>query len=217
MPLGRLCGALADQTFPARPPRGSPKSSCRCYRKRSAKRPWPLRVPARLARSFSRCPPELRSRRSRGSQRGGGPGARVCVCWEGGLPRGRRSASASPPPVRTARPCPRRRPEPPRSSLAFASRVSCSSPSPGRAPGAAAERLAAGEQLRARTGAGGGGRVRGGRAGERRARRRRPPSSRLLACSPPPALCSLPPLPGVIDPSRAPPLPLSLPPRPFCA
>lgn len=144
---------------------------------------------------------------------GGGPGARVCVCWEGGPPRGRPCASASPSPGAHGRPRPRRRPEPPPSSLAFASRVSCRPPSPGRAPGAAAEQLPAGERLRARTGAGGGGLVRGGRAGERRARRRRPPSRRSLSRSPPPALRSLPPLPGVIDPSRAPPLPPPL--RPF--
>lgn len=39
-------------------------------------------------------------RRSAGSDnlRGGGPGARVCVCWGGGPPRGRRSAGASPSP-----------------------------------------------------------------------------------------------------------------------
>lgn len=30
--------------------------------------------------------------------RGGGPGRRVCVCWQGGPPRGRRSAGASPSP-----------------------------------------------------------------------------------------------------------------------
>lgn len=148
-----------------------------------------------------------------GSPRGEGPGARLCVCWEGGPPAAAPAPAPPPPPARTARPRPRRRPEPPRSSLAFASRVSCRLPSPGRAPGAAAERLPAGERLRARTGAGGGGLVRGGRAGERRARRRRPPSPRLLSRSPPPALGSLPPLPGVIDPSRAPPPPP--PPRPF--
>lgn len=33
-----------------------------------------------------------------GSPLGGGPGARVCVCWEGGPPRGRPCASASPSP-----------------------------------------------------------------------------------------------------------------------
>lgn len=212
VPLGRLSGALANQTFPAKPPRSSPKSPCRCYRKLSEKRRRPLRVPVRRPRSLSRYTRALRSRAVAGSPRGGGPGACVCVCWEGGPPRGRRSASASPPPARTARPCPRKRPEPPRSSLAFASRVSYRPPSPGRAPEAAAERLPAGERLRACTGAGGGGPVRGSRAGERRARRRRPPSPRSLARSPPPALRSFPPLPGVIDPSRAPPLP---PPRPF--
>lgn len=68
------------------------------------------------------------------------------------------------------------------------------------------------ESVGSRTGAGGGGRVRGGRAVQRRAETRPPRRSlaRSLAGSPPPALRSLPPLPGVIDPSRAPP-----PPRPF--
>lgn len=135
---------------------------------------------------------------------------RLCACaGKAALPAA--AAAPPPPPARTARPRPRRRPEPPLSSLAFASRVSCRPPSPGWAPGAAAERLPAGERLRARTGAGGGGPVRRGCAGKRRARRRRPPSRRLLACSPPPALRWLPPLLGVIDPSRAPPPP----PRPF--
>lgn len=140
---------------------------------------------------------------------------RVYACaGKAALPAAAAAPAPAPPPsqARTARPRPRRRPEPPLSSLAFASRVSCRSPSPGPVPGAAAERLPAGERLRARTGAGGGGPVRGGRAGGRRAQRRWPPSPRLLVYSPPPALLSLPPLPSVIDPSRAPLLP---PPGPF--
>lgn len=146
-----------------------------------------------------------------GSRGRGGPGARVCVCWEGGPPRCRRSASPSPG-AHGPSPSPeaaRAAAEQPR--LRLPRYVSCRPPSPGRAPGAAAERLPAGELLRARTGAGGGGPVLRGCAGERRARRRGPPSQDLLARSPPPALRSLPPLLGVIDPSRAPPLP----PRPF--
>lgn len=47
-----------------------------------------------------RCPLALRFPAVRGqrSPHRGGPGARVCVCWEGGPPRCRRSASASPSP-----------------------------------------------------------------------------------------------------------------------
>lgn len=213
VPLGRLRGAQSAQTFPVRPPSSSPKPPCR---KRSAERRRLLRVPARSPRSpnprapGARVPRGARTSAARAAEGRG----RVCACaGKAALPAAAPAPAPPPPPARTARPRPRRRPEPPRSSFAFASRVSCLPPSPGQAPGAAAERLPAGERLRARTGAGGGGLVRGGRAGERRARRRRPPSPRLLSRSPPPALRSLPPLPGVIDPSRAPPLPP--PPRPF--
>ncbi|KAM7319730.1 hypothetical protein ACRRTK_021413 [Alexandromys fortis] len=143
-----------------------------------------------------------------GSRRGTEPRARVCVCGEHGPPRGRRSAGASPSPgahgpslspeaARAAaqQPCLRLARLPPPSLPQLDSRV--------RGPAAPGRKA-----LRSRTGAGGGGRVRGGRAGERRAETR--PPRRSLAGSPPPALRSLPPLPGVIDPSRAPP-----PPRPF--
>lgn len=160
------------------------------------------------------CPRMFRSLAGSGNPRSGGSGARVCVCWEGSPPRRSRSASASPFPSAHGLSSSPEAARASQSSLAFASRVSCRSPSPGPAPGAAAERLPAGERLRARTGAGGGGPVRGGRAGGRRAQRRWPPSPRLLAYSPPPALLSLPPLPSVIDPSRAPLLP---PPGPFRA
>ncbi|XP_007952965.1 C-Jun-amino-terminal kinase-interacting protein 2 [Orycteropus afer afer] len=88
---------------------------------------------------------------------------------------------------------------PPKATFAFASRVSCRSPSPGWAPGPASEQLQAGERRRAHPGAGGGGPVRGGRAGERGAQRRRLPSPRSLARSPPPALRSLPPLGRMIS------------------
>lgn len=143
-----------------------------------------------------------------GSRRGTEPRARVCVCREHGPPRGRRSAGASPShgahgpslspeAARAAAQQPRLRLArlPPPSLPRLDSRVRWPA-APGR------------KALRSRTGAGGGGRVRGGRAGERRAETR--PPRRSLAGSPPPALRSLPPLPGVIDPSRAPP-----PPRPF--
>lgn len=42
------------------------------------------------------CPRMFRSLAGSGKPRSGGPGARVCVCWEGSPPRRSRSASASP-------------------------------------------------------------------------------------------------------------------------
>lgn len=175
----------------------------------------PARVVAPGCDSRDRGAPELRFPEGsvgRGGRLGAAPGGRVCVCREHGPPRGRRSAGASPSPgahgpslspeaARAAAQQPRLRlarlslPSLPR----LGSRV--------RRPAARGRRA-----LRSRTGAGGGGRVRGGRAVQRRAETRPPRRSlaRSLAGSPPPALRSLPPLPGVIDPSRAPP-----PPRPF--
>lgn len=101
VPLGRLSGALANQTFPAKPPRSSPKSPCRCYRKRSEKRRRPLRVPVRRPRSLSRY---TRALRSRAVARAEGRG-RVCACaGKAALPAA--AAAPVPPLPRRARPVP---------------------------------------------------------------------------------------------------------------
>lgn len=117
VPLGRLRGALAAQTFPAGPRRSSPKSQCRCCQMRSAKRRRPLLISRTL--SVSAQVPGGSPAAAAGAAEGQG---RVCACaGKAALPAA--AAAPPPPPARTARPRPRRRPEPPLSSLAFASRV----------------------------------------------------------------------------------------------
>lgn len=181
VPLGHLCGTFIPSTRPPRPERSSTQPPCRCYRKRRARRPRPPRVAASIAPTVV-----LWSSGPRRGQPAAEAGAaqrpgRECACaGSTALPTAAAAPAPPPPPARTARPCPRRRPEPPLSSLAFAFRASCCPPSPGRAPGSAGPRLRAGkscDRARRREEAAGCGAA----ALERGARRLGPLGARSLA------------------------------------
>lgn len=168
---------------PPRPGRSSTQPPCRCYRKRRARRPRPRAWQLRVAIPKTAV---LWSSGYRWGQPASAAGAaqspgRECACaGSTALPAAAAAPAPPPPPARTARPCPRRRPEPPLSSLAFALRVSRHPPSPGWTPGSAGPQLRAGkrcDRARGREEAAGCGAA----ALERGARRLGPLGARSLA------------------------------------
>lgn len=183
VPLGHLCGTFVPSTRPPRPGRSSTQPPCRCDRKRRARRAHPPRVAAPIAGTVVLWSSDLRRGQPVAAAGAAQRPGRKCACaGSTALPAAAAAPAPPPPPARTARPCPRRRPEPPLSSLAFASRASCGSPSPGRAPGPAGPRLRAGkscDRARRREEAAGCGAA----ALERGARRLGPLGARSLARS----------------------------------